>query len=94
MVVMETALYILRAEVATKGSEMSIDVNTCLVLTPWSRLWESLRGGPLPGEAVSVPPLPSGVWSVLQSSLSKCCRSVLRSVLAGAGSSELLSVVA
>lgn len=80
---METALYILRAVVTTKGSEMSIDVNTCLALTPWSGLWEGPRGEPLPGEAVSVPPLPSGVWSVPQSSLGKCCRSLLRSVLAG-----------
>lgn len=36
--VMETALYILRAVVTTKGTEMSIDVNTCLAMTPWSRL--------------------------------------------------------
>ena len=71
---METALYVLRAVVTTKGSEMSIDVNTCLAMTPWSRLWEVSMGGPLPKEAVSVPPLPQCVWSGLQSSLSKFCR--------------------
>lgn len=31
MVVRETALYIFRALVITKGREMTVDVNTCLL---------------------------------------------------------------